>query len=280
MRKLKQKLGTLLSGVKKLNTLILLLILLLSGSFWGCNEDRASLFKQQIFKGQASEGVSADLKPEDIARIHNEIVAAYEELEKGNQNILAIEKDVVKLMKDKHPDIMKNFKVNNLGENLLKTAYKNDHFDLDLFMKNAIPLMKSKTNVSQDVLDTILYIVKNEKEWSSGVNRIENYYLNHKLSEEDSYVLNTFRSVLLASYNYWHSKPNYSSYLSNKNFISSRNIFKNAPKDPPSEEKKTPDVVSADAVGAALGLLGGPLWSIIQGAIVSIAVSDAPEPEN
>ena len=34
------------------------------------------------------------------------------------------------------------------------------------------------------------------------------------------------------------------------------------------------EVIAADAVGAALGLFGGPLWSIIQGAVVSIAVSE------
>lgn len=33
-------------------------------------------------------------------------------------------------------------------------------------------------------------------------------------------------------------------------------------------------VIAADAVGAGLGLFGGPVWSIIQGAVVSIAVNE------
>ena len=59
MRKVEQKLGTLLNGVKRASKLSLFIILLLSGSFWGCSEDESHINSRQKL---SSRNLSSQVK--------------------------------------------------------------------------------------------------------------------------------------------------------------------------------------------------------------------------
>jgi hypothetical protein len=67
--------------------------------------------------------------------------------------------------------------------------------------------------------------------------------------------MNVFIEVYNASDDYWNNKK----YTGNQLRLSHNS-----------------KVIAADAVGALLGLVGGPWWSIAQGAIVSIAFEEDP----
>ena len=82
--------------------------------------------------------------------------------------------------------------------------------------------------------EEILYRVKKDKDIAS--NSFEKEFID------------VFENTLSSSYEFW------SNYKETK-----------APL------PKSSKVILADAGGAAVGLFGGPLWSIIQGAIVSVA---------
>ena len=73
-------------------------------------------------------------------------------------------------------------------------------------------------------------------------------------TDKTKFYLDVYESTLSASNEYWMTS----------NSTSAKAVRLNC----------NSQVIAADAVGAALGLFGGPLWSIIQGAVVSIAVSE------
>ena len=153
-------------------------------------------------------------------------------------------------MTNKYPDLMRNFEVD-------------DHYN---FIKSEYNAFSINPNQLENIIDNgfnkFLLDKKISKNFAQDLKELtlnDEISLKDKISFLDSYnatgiyeskFIEVYKEVLIASNNLWNL---------------------NGTK---AKMKCSSGVIAADAVGAGLGLFGGPVWSIIQGAVVSIAVNE------
>jgi len=114
--------------------------------------------------------------------------------------------------------------------------------------------MVKENEFSQDFASEIEALTISDVSFSDKLKQIEILRSGSMNTNKTYFYLDVFESTLSASNEYWKTSNSKAAKAVRLNGDS--------------------QVIAADAVGAALGLFGGPLWSIIQGAVVSIAVSE------
>jgi len=114
--------------------------------------------------------------------------------------------------------------------------------------------MVKENEFSQDFAAEIEALTISDVSFSDKLKQIEILRSGSMNNNKTYFYLDVFESTLSASNEYWKTSNSKAAKAVRLNGDS--------------------QVIAADAVGAALGLFGGPLWSIIQGAVVSIAVSE------
>lgn len=234
--------------MNKIFSLTLLAILFLG--VYSCSEDEAGITETQ-----------KELTANDIAKYHNIAVDLFEQSKsksKGEKlSIIDIQESVTELMKDNYPELMENY-VTPTNANFLKSEYVmkssgDTDFDFNSFLNDGLNTMVLENKITQTFADEIMSITNSDLSFSDMQIEI-NVLKNNNLSTYENEFLNVYESTLSASNDYWNS--------------STTNGKMQA------KMKCSSGVIAADAVGAGLGLFGGPVWSIIQGAVVSIAVNE------
>ena len=242
------KLNFLISQImRKLFQLSFIQMIFLSIFLYACSDSSKEEEREVPIKKASS------LTPKDIGEYHNKVITLFFKENKGEKNdIFEIENRIISLMKKNYPDLMKDFSKES-GNYFLKHEYvirtdNNISFDLNSYMFDNLERLVSNKKISEEFskeiislmnsedlsYEEILYRVKKDKDIAS--NSFEKEFID------------VFENTLSSSYEFW------SNYKETK-----------APL------PKSSKVILADAGGAAVGLFGGPLWSIIQGAIVSVA---------
>lgn len=234
--------------MNKIFSLTLLAILFLG--VYSCSEDEAGITETQ-----------KELTANDIAKYHNIAVDLFEQSKsksKGEKlSIIDIQESVTELMKDNYPELMENY-VTPTNANFLKSEYVmkssgDTDFDFNSFLNDGLNTMVLENKITQTFADEIMSITNSDLSFSDMQIEI-NVLKNNNLSTYENEFLNVYESTLSASNDYWNS--------------STTNGKMQA------KMKCSSGAIAADAVGAGLGLFGGPVWSIIQGAVVSIAVNE------
>jgi len=225
-------------------------VLFLSLTFFACSEDEVGVTEDKI-----------ELSAQDIAKYHNIAVGLYESSKSNNKgeklNILEIQQSVTDLMNKNYPDLMKNFtipqKANFLNSNYVMKSSEYTDFDFNSFLIDGLNVMVSENEISQNFSTEIMNLTTSDISFSNKLGQIEKLR-NGNISADENNFLDVYESTLSASNEYWNTSNSNAAKAARLNCSS--------------------QVIAADAVGAALGLFGSPLWSIIQGAVVSIAVSE------
>ncbi len=229
-------------------------LLFLSLTFFSCSEEETESLE-----------VKSELSAKDIAKYHNIAVGLYENSKSGNKekklSIIEIQQSVTNLMIKNYPDLMKDFTIpqqsNFLNSNyVVRSSYDTD-FDFNSFLTDGLSTLVSENEISNIFSTEIMNLTTSEVSFSEKLEQIEILRNLTTDTNEDNF-LDVYESTLSASNEYWNGS-NYRTMSDPLNCGS--------------------QVVAADAVGAALGLWGSPIWSIIQGAVVSIAVSEDCEDE-
>jgi hypothetical protein len=234
--------------MNKIFSLTLLAILFLG--VYSCSEDEARISENQT-----------ELTAKDIAKYHNIAVDLFEKSKANNKgeklSIIDIQESVTELMKDNYPDLMENYvtptKANFLTSKYVMKSSGDTDFDFNSFLNDGLNTMVSENKISQTFADEIMSLTNSDMSFSDMQNEI-NTLKNNNLTAYENEFLNVYESTLSASNEYWNSNTSNGKMQA--------------------KMKCSSGVIAADAVGSALGLWGSPLWSIVQGAVVSIAVNE------
>lgn len=196
---------------------------------------------------------ASELTSKQIAEYHNIAVELFLNNDNGHKKtIKEIENSVIELMTDNYPDLMRNFEVED-NYNFIKTeynAYSINPNQLENIIDNGFDKLlldkKISTTFAQDLKELTL---NDAISFEDKISFLDSYSAN---GIYESNFIDVYKEVLIASNNLW-----------NLNATTAQ-----------AKMKCSSGVIAADAVGAGLGLFGGPVWSIIQGAVVSIAVNE------
>lgn len=227
--------------MNKIFSITLLAILFLG--VYSCSEDEAGISENQT-----------KLTAKDIAKYHNIAVDLFEKSKANNKgeklSIIDIQESVTELMKDNY---VTPTKANFLTSKYVMKSSSDTDFDFNSFLNDGLNTMVSENKISQTFADEIMSLTSSDMSFSDMQNEI-NILKNNNLTTYENEFLNVYESTLSASNEYWNSSTSNGKMQA--------------------KMKCSSGVIAADAVGAGLGLFGGPVWSIIQGAVVSIAVNE------
>lgn len=175
---------------------------------------------------------------------------------------------------------------NNVRDEIISSliSYDNKLFNKTLINKNAVQSEKTLSNLkisfsvkstkttTDNLLEIINYLGQNNEisvELSGKLKSINNSVLegnlnsseilnlvndlnNDNWNEQDAKYVNAFTQVYNSSYEYWNNLQNLKSTKADGDAV-----------------------ILADAAGALYGLILGPVWSIIEGAIFSVLANNA-----
>jgi len=121
---------------------------------------------------------------------------------------------------------------------------------MEWIIDNGLKTLALSKNISNTFIEDLKKLTLNKDPFEEKILYLNTYKSNN---EDEKNIIEVYKKVLIASNNLWN--------VDNTTKASEKS-------------KCSSDVIVADAIGAAVGLFGGPIWSIIQGAIVSIAVNE------
>lgn len=235
---------------------IFLLSILLSFIFFpftSCSNDElvSSQYKSQeelsLYKKNSSE-----LTPKQIGDYHNIAIELYFEYDNGyRKTVKEIESSVISLLTANYPDLMEGFIVID-DYNFIKPyydAYSINPIQLESVIDHGFNELTSNKQISSTFANDLKELTLSDISFEEKILFLNSYNSN---SVDEGDFIDVYKEVFIASNNLWNQ---YGTIAQTKMKCSS-------------------GVIAADAVGAGLGLFGGPLWSIIQGAVVSIAVNE------
>lgn len=194
----------------------------------------------------------ADLSPKEIAEYHERMLGLY--FEDYNPEITVEEKQekTLSLMKENYPELMEGFRIPE-EYNFLKIAYSDTFIDegkLEEFMQIGFERLMRANEISEELSSNLKNLTWAKGTLEAKLNCLREFQERAK-NDNERQIIDVDREVLISSNSFWKEREGQEARL-----------------------KDDSTVIAADAVGAALGLFGGPLWSIIQGAVVSIAVNE------
>jgi|GEM_PF-2529970 len=193
-----------------------------------------------------------EITPQQIADYHNIAVELYFENDDGRKkNIYEIENSVINLMNIHYPYLMKDFRAENSFLNPFYQEYAINSDQIEWIIDNGLKTLALSKNISNTFIEDLKKLTFNKDPFEEKILYLNTYKTNN---EEENIVVEIYKKVLIASNNLWNVDS--TTKASEKLKCSS-------------------DVIAADAIGAVTGLFLGPVWSIIQGAIVSIAVNES-----
>jgi len=234
--------------------LLSIFISLVFFSLTSCNEDDVtnSQVNSQSELSVLSKN-SSELTSKQIAEYHNIAVELFLNNDNGHKKtVKEIENSVIELMTANYPDLMKNFEVDD-NYNFIKSEYNTYSINpkrlgniIDIGFDKLILDGKISSTFARDLKELTL---NDEISFKDKISFLDSYRIN---GIYESNFIDVYKEVLTASNNLW-----------NLNGTTAQ-----------TKMKCSSGVIAADAVGAGLGLFGGPVWSIIQGAVVSIAVNE------
>ncbi|MGY0393288.1 hypothetical protein ACW5R3_12110 [Bizionia sp. KMM 8389] len=227
------------------------ILLLFITSLTSCSKDEisetSSLDSSNL---EVKQPYSKGLDAKQIGEYHNIAVNLY--LSNGNgdkKTVKEIEQSVIQLMTDNYPNLMSEFEISQ-DYNFLIDAYNDTSINqqrLEQIIDKAFSKISTNKSVSTEFSDFIKNLTLEQNSIQDKLKQINAYKTK---SSDELELLNTYKEVLIASNELWSNRS------------SGMKISCSS------------GVIAADAVGAATGLFGGPLWSIVQGAVVSIAVNE------
>ena len=191
------------------------------------------------------------LSSADIGRYHNIAVNLY--FNNGGSSGATVEQiqdDIIKQMNSNYPSLMSGFSIDK-NYNFISTYYSEKSISpsqkTNLVNQGLNKMITDKT-ISSNFASSIKDVTLKKDTYANKITQLNSIKASNN---DEAYILDTYKAVLTNSNNLWNNGGQQSSRL-----------------------KCSSGVIAADAVGAAVGLFGGPLWSIIQGAVVSIAVNE------
>lgn len=241
--------------MKTLNIFLLsIFISLIFFSLTSCSDDDVtnSQVKSQSELSVLSKN-SSELTSKQIAEYHNIAVELFLNNDDGHKKtIKEIENSVIKLMTDKYPDLMRNFEVDD-NYNFIKSEYNAFSINpnqLENIIDNGFNKFLLDKKISKTFAQDLKELTLNDEiSFKDKISFLDSY---NATGIYESKFIDVYKEVLIASNNLW-----------NLNGTTAK-----------AKMKCSSGVITADAVGAGLGLFGGPVWSIIQGVVVSIAVNE------
>jgi len=234
--------------------LLSIFISLIFFSLTSCSDDDVTNYQ---VKSQSELSVlsknSSELTSKQIAEYHNIAVELFLNNDDGHKKtIKEIENSVIKLMTDKYPDLMRNFEVDD-NYNFIKSEYNAFSINpnqLENIIDNGFNKFLLDKKISKTFAQDLKELTLNDEiSFKDKISFLDSY---NATGIYESKFIDVYKEVLIASNNLW-----------NLNGTSAK-----------AKMKCSSGVIAADAVGAGLGLFGGPVWSIIQGAVVYIAVNE------
>lgn len=213
-----------------------------------------------------NENTSKTLSAKDVANIHNEVLTSFYHQNQLRASIQSlkfsdIHNNVVNILKENHADFFVDVKqeisidpvfVNVVSRSSLRSS--NGSVDiLSLIIDESFNNLVNTNVYSSSFIADMKKIVTTDNDFI--VDDLQTYAEENELTKEERLFIKVFIEVYNASDNYWNNQHKIENQL---------------------RWSKSSTVMAADAVGAVLGLYGGPAWSIIQGAIVSIAFNEDP----
>ncbi len=152
---------------------------------------------------------------------------------------------------------MKNFqdgdqiiKLYQIVENipLIYNVSRQNNDTLRLYLEERLNYSIQNNFISQEIGSFINEYTFNGYSYNEILTNVDSLINSGRYGGQDLEALQVFKEVLIASHELW------------QNSDQQRPVF-----------DCTDEVIAYDAAGAVLGLFGGPVWSIVQGALVSIA---------
>ena len=213
-------------------------------SFTSCSNDET--IREESSTVKVASARAAALTANDIGKYHNIAVDLYLDNSDGKRHtVKEIQTSVVKLMTTNYPDLMKGFAIPK-ETNFISPVYNEysiTQAQLGDIMKQGFGTLSKTYKLSGDLSSTITSVSTSGASYEDMSARVAQY---KTISDDEFKFVETYSAVLGSSNTVWANR----------------------------KIKCSSKVLAADAVGAALGLFATPLWSIIQGAVVSIAVNE------
>lgn len=191
-----------------------------------------------------------NLNAKQIGDFHNIAVDLFLDNNGGKRKtVKEIEQTVVQLLSDNYPELMANFKMptNHNSIAYVYDSYSINESQLERIIDQGFSEITANRNISNDFYLFIKDLTLTDNTVEDKLLQIQSFRTK---SNDETELLEVYQEVLMASNELW-----------NRRWSNSRLSCSSG-------------VIAADAAGAALGLFGSPLWSIIQGAVVSIAVNE------
>lgn len=230
----------------------------LGGSIFlsSCNENldyEATKSTSESEYSSLSKG-STELDAKQVAYYHNVAVELYYRNDDGSpKTIEHIQNSIIRLMTADYPQLMQDFKIPQ-DYNFIASEYRSSSLNsvqLGKIMDNGFNKMMMDRKISSTFSNDMKRLTLSMDSYSNKLNFINSYNV---ASPDEGVALDFYKETFMASNSLWQTTGT----ATNKR----------------KKLKCSSDVIAADAVGAAVGLFGGPVWSIIQGAVVSIAINE------
>ncbi|RAJ11898.1 tudor domain-containing protein [Olleya aquimaris] len=191
-----------------------------------------------------------NLNAKQIGDFHNIAVDLFLNNNYGKRKtVKEIEQTVVQLLSDNYPELMENFKMPTNHNSIASVydSYSINESQLERIIDQGFSEITTNRNISNDFYLFIKDLTLTDNTVEDKLLQIQSFRTK---SNDETELLEVYQEVLMASNELW-----------NRRWSNSRLSCSSG-------------VIAADAARAALGLFGSPLWSIIQGAVVSIAVNE------
>lgn len=214
---------------------------------------------------------NVSLSATEIAKYHNLALELYHNSPKRTEinelSITQIQNEIISLMKEHHPHIMKNFTIptngNYLQEKYIKRSQSGQlYFDLEFFFSEGLDDLLKNHKISHNFYTQWKKVMEQDLQlYHFSYIEVKDFLSNLKRSSLTSYeenLVQIFDSVFEASNEYWTSYE--LKKIENTNFRA-LNIGTWA--------------ILGDAAGALLGAFGGSVWATIQSAAVSAAINES-----
>lgn len=206
----------------------------------------------------ALKGQRQQITAKDIANYHNLTLKIYYKLYKDRSvdDFEEIQSRVIALLQRNYPKLMHNYAKNQIMNSIDMINRKlADHWSFNSFLQEGSIMMIKDHYVSKEFATDIRNLTLRDEPLETKLRFLNSYPLRHALSANDTHALNIYKSVLVASNQYWSIHPKSNATESNLN----RGSW----------------IIAADAFGAIVGSAGDGVGSIIVGAVLSIIASEA-----
>ncbi|WP_306349951.1 hypothetical protein [Flavobacterium sp. '19STA2R22 D10 B1'] len=227
-----------------------------------CENTNDNLRTETLSKKTNSEfklqGQKAFINPNMYGEYHNEAILLYSQtyISKGshlsNSSFEQVLKDMLTLMKEKHPHEFLNVKIDLVAPYFKEYQSSLDYNFKSFWTANKISF-KDSSMISNQIIHFIDDIILNDLDYGEIISKITTLEKENKLKQEDIKFLIGFKSVLNSSNDLWAVKEN-SLYNTRRNWCNHQLII-------------------SDAAAAGLFLWSGPIAAIAGAASSLITAS-------